>query len=214
MRARCARSKRKRGRHALVQRRRAQAAADDQQAQRARASGEARLGRRRRCDDRIAQRIADPFDTCAMRGRGARRESRAGCDRRRTRARGWRVPRPRSASWSTSGLPRRDAHQRAWKRREAAESEHDVGRAAADDAAGSASTRRSSANGPSSKRCAALCRARRETTRLERRRRAAGRASLRCLRACRARTRAQPRASSLRGYRESRKHVAARCRRS
>ena len=96
---------RERRRHRVVQRLRAEAAADDEQAQRSRAPGEARCGRRAapRC-----RRAADcrPRSACFACAAAQRvRESRAGRDRRRARGCGWRGRRRRSRRAATSGLP-------------------------------------------------------------------------------------------------------------
>ena len=131
LRARGRGHQRERLRHATVDRRRAEAAADDEQPQRTRAAGEPRRGRRH-ATDRVAHRIADPLDLrrvpAAQRIREAEQDPVGGVGEHAIRESRDRVglvqhQRPRE----------RDARERAREGREAAESQHDVRRAAADD---------------------------------------------------------------------------------
>ncbi len=119
-------------RKAFVQRRGSETAADDEQAQRAGASREAKLG----CGhvrDCVAHGIADPLDLRGMAAAQRIRKSEQdpiGAERQHAIG----ESRHRVGIVQHQGTSGRHTHQRAGKGRESAEAEHHVGRAAAQDA--------------------------------------------------------------------------------
>ena len=179
------RARNRRG-HELVQRLRAETAADDQQPQRPvacrRSAARAAAARRsRRAADcrpirqlcmAAAQRVREAQqDPVGAVGQHARRESGDGV-----------------GVVQHQRLARRRAHQPAGKRCEAAEAQHDVGHPPPDDRRAPRGTRPAARKDPAAA-CAIPCRECRGTTGSRTRRHAAAPVSPRCLRACPARTR-------------------------
>ena len=206
VRARGRRHQRERLRNAAIDRRRAETSADDEEAQRAGAAGKPRLGRRHAAE-RFPHGIAHPLDLARDGGRASHPESRAGSRSAKRASTRFASPAIALASCSTSGFAQRDARERAGHRREPAEPEHDVRRAAADDLP-ALPPRGRERERAEHRGLSIPCPGRRGTRRPRIRRRAGARAHLPCRRACRARTRAS-RARRASPRRPTRENVAA-----